>query len=83
MTTAINCVVCDRPISPRRHVVLLGTRDDYDPARVVCTRCMQNSNPLHARFWPDCPEAWHDLYDHPHALATKAAAVYLLDEAAS
>ncbi|NDJ90579.1 hypothetical protein [Mycolicibacter kumamotonensis] len=36
----------------------------------------------HGRLYPDCPVPWHDAYDHPLKMATKAAARALLTDEA-
>ncbi len=50
-----------------------------DSEHLVCTGCMGNSHPLHARFYPDCPERWHDLHDHHSASGSRAAIRWVIE----
>lgn len=65
-----NCHHCRRLIGQRRtHLIVNG--------HVLCIRCMEKRE-LHPIYWPDCPEAWHDMYDHGLTFATRAAAQWTL-----
>ena len=44
---------------------------------VLCVRCIDRRQ-LHAKYHPDCPHIWHDLYDHSPPSATRAGAWYVL-----
>jgi hypothetical protein len=71
---AWHCRLCGHHIGRRRwhHVV----RGRY----VLCGRC--DLHPAsHRRLYPDCPDRWHDLGDHPLNLATRGGAWRLLLEA--
>ena len=71
----LDCAVCHRTIAKKRTHYLLG---DRTADRLVCGRCLAAGPELHARFYPDCPDGWHDLYDHPMSLASRAAAATVL-----
>lgn len=76
---SFDCAVCGRRIGKTRGHFLLGYPDTPpSPERLLCVRCMNNSRRLHARYYPDCPERWHDLHDHPSCHATRAAAAKLI-----
>jgi hypothetical protein len=35
---------------------------------------------LHAKYYPDCQEHWHDMFDHHISHATRAAAWVVLED---
>jgi hypothetical protein len=77
----IDCAACGRRIGKRAGHVLLGYPDDLAVDKVICLGCMMNHTStrlLHARFYPNCEHDWHDLWDHQHCGATRAAAAHLL-----
>ena len=68
---ALRCDECGRRIGkPRFHCVVAG-------AHLLCVRCLGQRR-LHAKYHPDCPVAWHDMYDDDVSLATRAAAWFVL-----
>lgn len=82
MTAAppVDCAACGRRIGKTRGHVLIGTLDTVSLDRVLCARCaLDDSRRLHSRYWPHCPQAWHDLYDHPTGSATRAGLARVLD----
>jgi hypothetical protein len=78
---ALNCGHCRRQLGKTVGHLLIGA-EPYSPDRLLCTHCMSPkrtvAQSLHGRYYPDCGDAWHDLYDHPIAHATRAAAAHLL-----
>jgi hypothetical protein len=69
---ALRCDQCRRRIGQRRfHCVV-------DNTKLLCSRCLGDRG-LHAKYYPACAEDWHDMYDHPLKLATRAAAWFVLD----
>jgi hypothetical protein len=40
---------------------------------VLCLACM-DKRAMHARFFPECHNPWHDVYDHGLTLATRPSA---------
>lgn len=84
MTTsapALDCGHCGRRIGKTAGHILIGA-EPYTADRLLCIRCMSRRRTvgaaLHGRYYPECSEPWHDLYDHPGAHATRAAAARLL-----
>ena len=66
-----DCHECGRRIGERRfHCIINNTH-------VLCGKCIDKRH-LHATYYPDCPENWHDMYDHALHFATRAAAWYVL-----
>jgi len=64
---AYRCRRCNRRIGVNKTHMLTATNV------ILCSRCVyRNSRPLHSQLYPDCPDEWHDLYDHPLASATRA-----------
>ena len=47
--------------------------------RVVCTDCVHRIR-LHARYYPQCPYGFHDLYDHNFISVTRATARQIIRE---
>lgn len=82
MTTApaFCCAVCGRRIGSTRTHVLLDYPAAVTADRLLCVSCMTNSGRkrLHRRFYPDCPYAWHDLYDHRSCAADRDCAAHVL-----
>jgi hypothetical protein len=68
-----DCSACGHRIGKRRFHCIV------DNTHVLCGRCM-NQRHLHAKYYPDCPVAWHDMYDHGVHFATRAAVWYVLAE---
>ncbi|MCV7317269.1 hypothetical protein H7J77_17175 [Mycolicibacillus parakoreensis] len=64
---AYRCNVCNRRLGLNRmHLVVNNTT-------ILCARCAnENGRRLHSELHPDCPEDWHDVYDHPLKFATRA-----------
>lgn len=77
---ALYCDECGRRIGRERlHFIL----DSIDSTRLMCGRCIDRRE-LHAKYYPACPDGdWHDMYDHPLKLATRAAAWFILSDAES
>jgi hypothetical protein len=48
----------------RRHYLL-------ESGKVLCLRCMDDPAG-HARDFQQCPEGWHDLFDHLRLFGTRA-----------
>lgn len=65
----VTCAECRRTIGKSGYHRLLGP-EPYDPGRVLCINCSRRGSwrptaqELHAKYYPDCPYEWHDLYDH-------------------
>jgi hypothetical protein len=73
---ALCCDECGRRIGQRRfHCVV-------DNTKLLCSRCLGDRG-LHAKYYPACAEDWHDMYDHPLKLATRAAAWFVLTDSES
>lgn len=58
------CRACGRRISRTGLFCMIDTSNSGTADMPVCTKCMENSGHLHAMLISDCPEHWHDLYDH-------------------
>jgi len=68
---AHDCRECGHRIGKRRfHCIVADTR-------VLCAKCL-NQRPLHAKYYPGCPDTWHDMHDHGTRFATRAAAWFVL-----
>lgn len=80
MTTAppLNCAECGQRIGKTRSHYLLGYPEPSSADRLLCGPCMLGGKRLHAKYYPDCPAAWHDLFDHGGASATRTAAARTL-----
>jgi hypothetical protein len=65
------CSACGRGIGKTAPLYLLRG------GHVVCGRCT-HSQAEHTRFYPDCPEDWHDLMEHASEFPTRAAAAVIL-----
>ncbi len=76
-----DCAVCGRRIGKTNTHYITETR------KVLCPRCsvyaMKSTTPAHAQLYPDCPVAWHDLWDHTFTSATRAGARWMLAQADS
>jgi hypothetical protein len=69
---ALRCDECGKRIGRRRlHFVTAS-------AHLLCGSCLDKRQ-LHTKYYPDCPENWHDMYDHGGQLATRAAAWFVLN----
>lgn len=66
------CVHCSRTIPARRgHNVT-------DTGHVLCGRCIFDRR-LHDQLFPDCPDRWHDMFDHLRFVAgTRAGTAAVL-----
>jgi hypothetical protein len=76
------CAACRRWIG-KRSLILLGIKTAPHRAAplALCVPCMDRPDPqaAHARWYPDCPHAWHDIYDHhDHATGTRAGIAAVL-----
>lgn len=71
----LHCAACKRRIGRRATHFLIGTPG---AEQVVCGRCLYD-RALRARFYPDCADVWHDLFDHGLSHASRAGAVRVLD----
>ena len=72
---ALRCDECNKRIGGRRlHCIL-------DKTHLLCVRCMDHRH-LHTKYYPDCPSAWHDMWDSHGSLqlATRAAAWFVLPD---
>jgi hypothetical protein len=59
------CRVCAEPVPKRHKVIWTAT------GCVVCLRCGDHrAREAHAICYPDCPESWHDMWDHGNTFAT-------------
>jgi len=70
---ALGCTECGHKIGKRRsHYIFDGT--------LLCGRCAfpEDSTTVHAQRYPDCPFAWHDMYDHLDSMASRAAAWFVI-----
>jgi hypothetical protein len=70
---AHDCHECGKHIGNRRFHCIV------DNTRVLCGRCLDQRH-LHTKYYPECPDAWHDMYDHDLKLATRAAAWFVLND---
>lgn len=61
----LECSLCDRVIGKAAAHFLI------DGSHVLCGRCSRATD-AHARLFPDCPERWHDIFDHPISQGTRA-----------
>ncbi|GGA59409.1 hypothetical protein GCM10011490_06780 [Pseudoclavibacter endophyticus] len=52
----IQCANCPRVLAPEGAFLTLDTGAN------VCVPCLETFK--HSEKWPDCPEEWHDAYDH-------------------
>ena len=76
----LSCEECGaRLVKGRGHYVVAG-------AHLLCSGCLLpdgglgSTRRLHARYYPNCPDARHEMWDHEVRNATRAAAWYLLLE---
>lgn len=61
---AHNCARCGRRIGKNRTHLVIATA-------VYCLDCSEQRD-THTVAYPDCPIAWHDVYDHGAMFATRA-----------
>lgn len=79
---ALRCDECGKRIGIRRgHHVL------SDGEILLCGGCRTSYSAgrgrgMHSKYYPDCPDSWHDMFDHPGHLATRAAAWFVLSDPA-
>ncbi len=59
---AFDCAACGRRIGKT------AGHNLTDDGRVLCGRCL-GTRRLHASLYPNCPVAWHDLFDHARGVA--------------
>lgn len=78
--TAINCRRCGVGLPKSANHFL-------DSTRVYCGNCMHNSGKstigIHAAEYPNCPDDWHDMYDHVRTICEnrEVAHAVMLEEA--
>lgn len=65
---AFDCAACGRRIGKT------AGHNLTDDGRVMCTRCL-GTRRLHRDLYPECPVAWHDLFDHARGVAGTRAGV--------
>lgn len=69
-----DCYQCGKPIARTGGAVMVAPgKVQHNNSR--CPSHGGDSRPLHALVHPDCPESWHDLWDH-------ASLVFLQDDLA-
>jgi hypothetical protein len=68
------CSVCGKPTLKGYNGI--GPAILLENHRVVCHRCCTRE--AHARFFPVCPDDWHDLVDHAEHWGTNAAIAAIL-----
>lgn len=54
-------------------------------AAVLCRSCMfrhETTQPLHRKYYPECPVNWHDLWDHKSLRCRRGVAALLLGDGA-
>lgn len=66
-----SCAVCGRTIGRTAVHRALGP-GLVAADRMICLHHMDTAGDFHAKFWPDCPTWWHDMYDHPCLSGTRA-----------
>ncbi|MCV7399774.1 hypothetical protein H7K24_06370 [Mycobacterium fragae] len=72
--TIDQCAVCRHRIG-KRCGRIITTETDI----ICCVRCvMEHSKLAHKVAYPDCPIDWHDMWDHQHVSATRAAARWII-----
>ena len=69
-THRYHCDSCNLTIGKKRNHWLFGKR-------VLCPSCVGTPEG-HEAIAPTCAESWHDAYDHPHQIASYAAAIRLI-----
>jgi hypothetical protein len=72
---ALRCDECGKRIGRRRLHALIET----DRMHLLCGRCLDRQD-LHANYYPDCPEIWHDMFDHHISYTSRAAAWFVLTD---
>jgi hypothetical protein len=75
------CRTCRKWVALTRSLILLREDQPGPEPVILCLRCMDAPTPreAHARWYPDCPRTWHDMYDHhEHAWGSRAAIALLL-----
>jgi len=75
------CHECRRWIARKRTVMLLAADSPGAEPVLLCLTCMDRPSPraAHAKWYPGCPERWHDMYDHhEHAWCSRAGVASLL-----
>lgn len=73
---ALYCDECGRCIGKR------NTHFIVDSNNLLCSGCIVprsgGTQRLHAKYYPACPDGWHDMFDHKLSLASRAAAWFVL-----
>jgi DNA-directed RNA polymerase subunit RPC12/RpoP len=67
---AFDCARCGRTIGKA------ATHYRTEDNRITCSRCLTKA--AHASLFPDCPERWHDVLDHPGSSGTRAGIAHVL-----
>lgn len=75
---ALCCDECRKRIGKSRTHFVIASGNLLCPGCLVLTR--GSSARLHAKYYPDCPEDWHDMWNHNISHATRAAAWFVLAE---
>ena len=76
----LRCEECGRRLVRRRGHYLVAGR------HLPCSDCLLpdgghgSTRRLHASWHPACPDARHDMWDHPVVNCTRAAAWYVIRE---
>jgi hypothetical protein len=63
---ALRCDECGKRIGARRMHCVINDNN------LLCVKCL-SSGALHTKYYPECPEKWHDMQDHAVQFATRAA----------
>jgi hypothetical protein len=76
---ALRCDECRRRLGKQAtHFVIAG--GEY----LLCQACMTGSRGrsqrLHGKYYPECPESWHEMFDHEKSFATRAGAWFSLTD---
>jgi hypothetical protein len=70
---ALRCDECGQRLGKARGHLVTASQN------LVCARCaLENARRLHTKYYPDCPEDWHDVFDHHIGHATRAGAWFVL-----
>jgi late competence protein required for DNA uptake (superfamily II DNA/RNA helicase) len=75
---ALRCDECGKRIGKPRTHFIPASENLLCPSCMVLTR--SGSVRLHAKYYPDCPETWHDMWDHSLSHATRAGAWFVLPD---
>jgi len=59
-----------------------GLYSVFEGGLYLCRRCLPgNSIGEHGRRYPECPEDWHDMWDHLYCLADRRALPFAIEKA--